>query len=106
MKQKDLIFIFGSIFILVVAWIILSIYHNFVTSTIPEELSTQIAPIQPNFNVDYIKKIKERKKVAPIYNLNQQTPQNEATLNLPSTESAEINLNINNQASEEGSIKQ
>lgn len=98
MKQKDLIFIFGSLFFLVLGWIILSIYHNFATSTIPENISTEITAISATFDTNTIKRLKERIKISPLYELN-------ASLNLISTDSA-IKENIENIASKEGDINQ
>ncbi|MBI2420673.1 MAG: hypothetical protein HYV38_01155 [Candidatus Levybacteria bacterium] len=67
MKQKDIFLILIPSFIMVVLWVIFSIYHNLVSSTISKPLSVQIQPIEPDFNRSVIKEIKERKKVDPIY---------------------------------------
>lgn len=98
MKQKDLIFIFGSLFILVLGWIILSIYHNFATSTITENISTEITAISATFDTNTIEKLKKRIKISPLYELN-------TSLNLVSTDSA-VKENTENVASNEGDIKQ
>lgn len=66
MKQKDILIILISTFILVVAWIGFNIYHNSVTSTISETLGVRISPINPDFNIKDINALKERKKVTPI----------------------------------------
>lgn len=67
MKQKDILLLIISSFILVILWIIFSIYHNSVTSTIPEAVSIQILPINPTFDKNTIESIKRRTGVAPIY---------------------------------------
>ena len=67
MKQKDIITLLIPAFILVVVWIIFSIYHGSVTSTIPAAVNIQISPINPTFNMDTISKLKQREKVTPIY---------------------------------------
>jgi hypothetical protein len=67
MKQRDIITLLIPSFILIVVWIIFSIYHNSVTSTIPTAVNIQISPINPIFNMDTISKLKQRQKVTPIY---------------------------------------
>lgn len=67
MKQKDLLILLISAFILVIAWIIFSIYHNSVTSTIPQNLNVQIVPINSDFDSKTIKKLKERENIMPVY---------------------------------------
>ena len=68
MKQKDIMLLIISSFSLIVFWIAFNIYHNIVTSTIPETLSIQISPISPNFDTKTIGELKGRLQVAPIYN--------------------------------------
>lgn len=68
MKQKDILLLIISSFSLVVFWIAFNIYHNIVTSTIPESLSIQIFPISPTFDIKTISALKQRTQVAPIYN--------------------------------------
>ncbi len=68
MKQKDILLLIISSFALVVFWIIFNVYHNFVTSTIPETLTVQITPINPSFDTKTITTIKQRIPVSPIYN--------------------------------------
>lgn len=53
-------------FLLSIAWIAFSVYHNFISSTIPETLGTNIAPITPSFNTDAIEQLKKRKRIAPF----------------------------------------
>lgn len=67
MKQKDILLLTASSFVLIIFWIIFSVYHNFVTSTIPEALNVQIAPINPVFDTKTIAALKQRTQVAPIY---------------------------------------
>lgn len=85
MKQRDLLLLLISTFILVVFWIGFSIYHKSVTSTISETLSTQIAPINPNFDSKTIEKIKKRKVIVPIYEFSKNQEEEES-----STQSSEI----------------
>ncbi len=68
MKQKDILLLIVSSFVLIVFWIIFNIYHNIVTSTIPESLNVQIAPINATFDTKTISYLKQRIQVIPIYN--------------------------------------
>lgn len=67
MKQKDIIILIIPSFILIVAWIIFSIYHSSVASTITPTVSVQILPIQPTFDMDTVTKLKQRQAVTPVY---------------------------------------
>ena len=70
MKRKDLMLLLIPTFIFVVAWTGFSIYHGFVTSTIPANLNTQISPITPSFDTKTINALKDRQDVNPIYDIN------------------------------------
>ncbi len=67
MKRRDILFVIISSFVLVLAWIGFSIFHNIKTSTIPETTTIQIAPIQPNFDIKEITEIKNRQSISPIF---------------------------------------
>lgn len=67
MKKKEIVLILTSIFVISVIWIIFNVYHNLITSTIPETLSKKILPINPDFDTKTIEKMKERKKVSPLF---------------------------------------
>ncbi|MBI3070384.1 MAG: hypothetical protein HYY87_03740 [Candidatus Levybacteria bacterium] len=67
MKQKDLVFLLASTAILVLAWIAFSVYYNLRTSTIPENINTQITPIQPVFDKKTLEALKQREKTVPVY---------------------------------------
>ncbi len=67
MKQKDILLLLIPFSLLVVLYIIFSIYHNVVTSTIPEVLNIQIIPISPDFDQKTIMDIKKREKVTPLF---------------------------------------
>ncbi len=69
MKQKDLIFISIITLISVILWTGFSVYHNTVTSTIPEVLNIQISAIVPNFDTKTVDQLKTRNKVVPSYDL-------------------------------------
>lgn len=67
MKQRDIITLLIPSFILILAWIIFSIYHSSVASTIPPAVNIQISPIKPIFDMDAISKLKQRQKITPSY---------------------------------------
>lgn len=67
MKQRDIITLLIPAFILIVVWIVFSIFHSSVTSTIPAAVNMQITPIKAIFDMDAISKLKQRQKVTPIY---------------------------------------
>lgn len=89
MKQRDIILLLAPVALLVAAWIIFNIYHNSVTSTISAPLDKNILPISPNFDTQTIDNLKKRDKILPVYELQNQKPQqgttsasqNESTLN-------------------------
>jgi hypothetical protein len=68
MKHKDIYFLLFTTLILAVLWVVFSIYHNLVSSTISEPLSVDITAIQPNFDKQTIAKLKQRQKVSPLFN--------------------------------------
>lgn len=74
MKRKDIILLVIPFFILVLIWIGFSIYHNAVTSTIPEVLNIQITPIPPTFDERTILNLKNREKVLPVFEAEQSSP--------------------------------
>lgn len=69
MKKRDITLLLASGLILVIAWIIFSIYHKAATSTITPAVSIQIAPITPSFDTKTIDTLKARKSVSPLYDL-------------------------------------
>lgn len=74
MKQKDILVMIVIFFILAVTWIITSIWHSGSRSTISEETSNNIAPIEANFDTKTIKELKTRKKIIPSYEREGVTP--------------------------------
>ncbi len=69
MKQKDIIFILGSSFFVIFAWIVFNIYHGSVQSTIPEKTIRKITPIKAEFDLKTVENIKGRNKIEPLYNI-------------------------------------
>lgn len=71
---KDILFLSISSFVVVAAWIGFNIYHSWVTTTITPELQIQIIPIQPDFDIATVEKIKARKHIVPITTLSSKAP--------------------------------
>lgn len=71
MKQKELLIILIPIVLVIFAWIVFNIYHNAVSSTIPETTTIQIQPIKPNFNMQIIDQLKQRVVSSPVFELEQ-----------------------------------
>lgn len=67
MKQREILLIIGSFFGLVLLYFVFSVYHNYVTSTIPEDLNIQITPISPTFDEKTISDLKKRGNVSPLF---------------------------------------
>lgn len=74
MKQKDIIIILTFTCIVAVAWIIFTIYHISVTTTISDTLFNEITPINPTFNQKVIDELKNRENTTPLYELKVATP--------------------------------
>ncbi len=63
MKKRDILLLLTSAFILVIAWVGFSIYHNLATSTVSDPVGQQIRPIPASFDTESISQLKRRKKV-------------------------------------------
>lgn len=69
MKRIDFFLILIGGTILVIAWIVFSIIHNYQTSTLSNGVITQTIPITPNFNTSILQKLEQRLMVSPDFNL-------------------------------------
>lgn len=69
MKKNDLLIILIPSLLIVILWVIFSVYHSFVTSTIPTNLNYSIQFISPDFDSKAIENIKARQIVDPLFNL-------------------------------------
>jgi hypothetical protein len=67
-KQKDILFILASSFVVVVAWVGFNLYHIYVTSTVSPDLQSKLVPIDGSFDTATIDKLKARQKLAPSFN--------------------------------------
>ena len=108
MRQKELLVILASAFIITIFWVIFNVYHSWVTSTIKDPLTYQIIPIEGKFDNDTIEQIRERMRVDGSYEIIpaeeeiSPTPTPEVVVEEESgTESAEITPEISEEPTEE-----
>lgn len=73
-NKKDVAIIVILFFVSIVVWIGSSIYHTTVNSTIPEDTSKEIAPIDNNFDTKTINELKSRENILPLYDLQGVSP--------------------------------
>jgi len=66
-KQKDILFVLISSFIVVVLWIGFNLYHIWATSTISDDLQLKLTPILGTFDTATIQKLKTRIQISPAY---------------------------------------
>lgn len=83
MKHKDIILLLSSIFIIIIAWVGFSIYHNLAASTTPEGLEKVALPIKTVFDEPKINRLKERRQVSPLYEFDRPTPTPTPTIPIP-----------------------
>lgn len=69
MKQKEILIILIPSFVLTILWVIFTIYHNHVTSTIKNPLTIQIIPIEGKFDTNTIEALKNRQRINPLYEI-------------------------------------
>jgi hypothetical protein len=67
--RMDILFLSISMFAMVAMWIAFNIYHEWVTTTISEDLQMQIVPIQPKFDTATLDKLKTRSNPVPLFEL-------------------------------------
>ena len=63
---SDILFLSVSMFIIVLLWVIFSIYHAYATSTISPDLQLQITPINGTFDTGTLNKLKARQAIIPL----------------------------------------
>jgi len=71
--QKDILFIFISSFLVVVAWIGFNLYHIWATSSVSQDVQMQLTPIDPEFDQITIQKLKTRESIEPLYIIQKNT---------------------------------
>lgn len=71
--QKDILFIFISSFIVVAAWISFNIYHIYATSTVSQDIQSDLTPISPVFDPVTMNQLKTRENVEPLYKIQKST---------------------------------
>ena len=90
MKQRDILFLVVSTFVLILAWIGFSIYHNLVSSTITGPVEEKIIPINPTFDTRTIDALKERKNIEPLFQTKSKEATESTAIENTSTNSANI----------------
>lgn len=65
MKQNEILFLLGSVVVVVFAWIAFSIVHTSLTSTVSEAVNQAILPIAPTFDTKTLNTLKGKPVVAP-----------------------------------------
>lgn len=65
MKQKDLLFILLSSTFVVALWIVFSVVHNSLSSTISTDTAQNITPINGNFDTKTLNALKKRAVINP-----------------------------------------
>ena|SRR5258706_10502677 len=73
MKQRDLLFLLISSVILTIAWIVFTIIHKSISSTIASVTNEQITAIKPDFDEKTITILKNRQNTAPAYSIQSPT---------------------------------
>lgn len=71
MKKSQFFIILILTIVVVLAWIVFSVIHNYQTSTISNITMQQIIPIAPNFDTKTIQNLGKRNFVSPSFNLDQ-----------------------------------
>ncbi len=84
MKRKDALIILIPSLIVAILWVVFSVYHNYINSTIPNDINMQILSINPDFDTNTINQIKSRKTVLPIYTIEGSKTSNEDSDQQPS----------------------
>lgn len=64
-KQSDFLFIIIPSFVVILLWIVFTIFRSATSSTISETHSLLIQPISPNLDVSVITQLNKRKKISP-----------------------------------------
>ncbi|HWY79981.1 MAG TPA: hypothetical protein VNW29_06525 [Candidatus Sulfotelmatobacter sp.] len=66
-KQKDILFILISSFVVVFAWIVFNIIHILSNSTVSPDVQAQLMPIPPNFDSRVMQQLKSRENINPLF---------------------------------------
>lgn len=64
--RRDTLLLSILTFVTTVAWIAFDIHHAYVTSTIQQEVEAQLVPITPTFDQSTLKRLKQRRDIAPL----------------------------------------
>jgi hypothetical protein len=89
-RQKEIIIILASIFVLSMIWIGFNLWHNAVTSTISQPLNADIQDISPDFNTNSIQILKKRTYIDPLYSVSGQKDETSTTEATPLATAAAV----------------
>lgn len=65
MKQKELLFLLVSVTIIASLWIVFSVVHQALSSTISDSTNQDITPIKGSFDLKTLQALKKRSQVLP-----------------------------------------
>ena len=102
MKQRDILFLVISTFVLIAAWIGFSIYHNLVSSTITKPVAEKIAPINPDFDTKIIDILKERESIEPVFQIKSRESTESASIENITQPSETLPVSTNSGAETQG----
>lgn len=105
MKRKDIMILLIPSLLIVIFWVVFSVYHNYVNSTIPVSVNMQILSITPDFDLKTIENLKKRNAIEPIYQVTPQGIKTDASPT-PTFEPAPLSSSSGNQASQGGELNQ
>lgn len=66
-QQKNLLYILVPSAILVILWIVFSVYNKSVTSTISSTQTQAIESISPSFPTEVLSSLKKRQSIEPLF---------------------------------------
>lgn len=104
MKRKDILTLLVPSLVIAILWVIFSVYHNYVNSTIPVSVNTQILGITPDFDLQTINAIKNRSNVTPIYELSPKARANGEPTPTPDLNTTPLSSASANEASQGGAL--
>lgn len=80
MKRNEVLFFLVATFVVVIAWVVFTILHNKLSSTISESLNMQIQQINPSFDTKTITSLKTRVQVTPATDIKQVIPEKQSSI--------------------------
>jgi hypothetical protein len=69
-RQNDIFYILVPSFVLILLWIVFTIYRSAISSTLTQTQVTLLKPLSPTFDITVIEQLKKRQRIEP--NLSQE----------------------------------